>query len=85
MTDRVSNTRLYRVWAIPGLLDPDSIALEVAADALGGSASARLTSELVRGDQTAVNIGAFTLPFQRVGLFYVQVDVKPGADADAVG
>ena len=84
MTDRVSNTRLYRVWAIPGLLDPESIPLEVAADALGGGASARLTNELVRGDQTAVNAGTFTLPFQRVGLFYVQVDVKPGADADAV-
>ena len=31
MKDRVSNTRLYRVWAIPGLLDKDSIPLEIAA------------------------------------------------------
>ena len=85
MTDRVSNTRLYRLWAVPGLLAADSVPLEVLADVLGGSASSRLDNGLVRGDQTAVNVGAFTLPFQRVGLFYVQVDVKPGADADAVG
>ena len=85
MSDRVSNTRLYRVWAVPGLLDADSVPLEVVADTLGGGASSRLDNELVRGDQSAVNVGAFTLPFQRIGLFYVQVDVKPGADADAVG
>jgi zinc protease len=85
MTDRVSNTRLYRVWAVPGLLDMDSVALDVVGDALGGGASSRLDNELVRGDQTAVGVGASMIPFQRIGLFYVQVDVKPGADADAVG
>jgi len=84
MSDRVSNTRLYRVWAVPGLLDMESVPLEVIADTLGGGASSRLDNELVRGDQSAVSVGASMIPFQRVGLFYVQIDVKPGADADAV-
>ena len=85
MTDRVANTRLYRVWATPGLLDPQSVPLEITADVLGGLASSRLDNELVRGDQSAVSVSTTFLPFQRLGLFFAQVDVKPGVDADAVG
>ena len=84
MTDRVANTRLYRVWVVPGLLDAQSVPLEITADVLGGLASSRLDNELVRGDQSAVSVATTFLPFQRVGLFFAQVDVKPGADADAV-
>ena len=84
MTDRVANTRLYRNWAVPGLLDPESIALDVAAGVLGGLASSRLDNELVRKDQTAVRVSAYLQPFHRVGMFDVQVDVKPGVDPDMV-
>src|SRR4029453_17840435 len=84
MTDRVANSRLYRDWAVPGLLDPDSVALDVAADILGGLASSRLDSQLVRGEQKAVQVTAGQLAFQRVGVFEGTVDVKPGEDVDAV-
>jgi predicted Zn-dependent peptidase len=84
MQDRVANTRLYRTWAVPGRTDPASVPLEVAAAVLGGLASSRLDNELVRRDQTAVSASTSLLPFQRVGMFQVVVDVKPGADADAV-
>jgi predicted Zn-dependent peptidase len=84
MTDRVSNTRLYRSWTIPGMLHEDSEALQVAGSVLGGLASSRLDNILVRSEQTAVAVSAGAQPFHRVGLFGVQVDVKPGQDADAV-
>jgi len=84
MKDRVANTRLYRNWAVPGLLDSESAALTVAAGVLGGLSSSRLDNELVRKDQTAVRVSAENQAFHRVGIFEVQVDVKPGADADAV-
>jgi zinc protease len=84
MTDRVSNTRLYRSWAVPGMLHQDSEALQVAASVLGGLASSRLDNALVRGEQTAVAVSAGASPLHRVGIFSVQVDVKPGQDADAV-
>ncbi|HEY0011439.1 MAG TPA: pitrilysin family protein [Allosphingosinicella sp.] len=84
MTDRVSNTRLYRSWAIPGMQHEDSEALQVAATVLGGLASSRLDNALVRGEQTAVSVSAGASPMHRVGIFSVQVDVKPGQDADAV-
>jgi predicted Zn-dependent peptidase len=84
MHDRVSNTRLYRSWAVPGLTDKDQVPLDVAARILGGLASSRLDNALVRGDQTAVGVTAGVLPFQRVSIFTVTVDVKPGADVEAV-
>jgi zinc protease len=84
MTDRVSNSRLYRVWAVPGLGHEDQQNLNTAAQVLGGLATSRLDRELVRGDQTAVSVGAFMLPFQRLSFFYVTVDVKPGEDVQAV-
>ena len=84
MTDRVANTRLYRNWAIPGMLHEDSEALQVAASVLGGLASSRLDNILVRAEQTAVAVNAGSSAMQRVGIFSVTVDVKPGQDADAV-
>ena len=84
MTDRVANTRLYRSWAVPGMLTQDAVALDVAAGVLGGLASSRLDNELVRKDQTVVRTVAFLQSFHRVGMFEVQADVKPGADPDQV-
>jgi zinc protease len=84
MRDRVANTRLYRNWVVPGLLDPELIPLQVGATVLGGLASSRLDNALVRRDQNAVRVSAYVLPFQRVSMFDVQVDVKPGEDADVV-
>src|SRR5687768_8998833 len=84
MHDRVANTRLYRDWIVPGLTHEDQVPLQVAAAVLGGLASSRLDNLLVRGEQTAVSVTSFVLPFQRVSMFEVQVDVKPGQDAAAV-
>ncbi|HEX8366732.1 MAG TPA: pitrilysin family protein [Allosphingosinicella sp.] len=84
MTDRVANTRLYRNWAVPGMLDGQSVALEVAASVFGGLASSRLDNALVRGDRSAVGVTASMTPFQRVGVFSIIVDVRPGVDAAAV-
>jgi len=84
MQDRVANSRLYRTWAVPGRTDPAAVSLDLAGDVLGGLASSRLDNELVRGDQTAVSVSAGVQSHQRVGMFQVVVDVKPGADADAV-
>ncbi len=84
LLDRVANTRLYRNWVAPGLTHDDQVPLQVAASVLGGLASSRLDNQLVRGEQSAVRVSAFVQPFHRVSLFEIQVDVKPGQDADAV-
>lgn len=84
MHDKVAMTRLYRNWAVPGLLDPDTDALDVAAQVFGGLASSRLDNALVRGDQTAVSASAQVQKFHRISIFEVVVNVKPGVDAGEV-
>lgn len=84
MQDNVATTRLYRTWLVPGLNDPATSDLDVAATVFGGLASSRLDNILVRDEQTAVSVAAFVQEFEYVSLFEVQVNVAPTADADAV-
>lgn len=82
--DKVGKTRLYRFWTGPGLLHPDAIALETSAGLLGGITSSRLNNALVQGDHTAVMTYASQTTFQGLSIFQIGVDVKPGADVEAV-
>ena len=84
MTDKVATTRLYRMWAVPGLLSEDQVPLDVGAEVLGGLASSRLDNILVRDEKLAVAVSASLQSFAQMGLFQVQVDVAPGKDPDAV-
>jgi predicted Zn-dependent peptidase len=78
--DRVATTRIYRLWTVPGLTDPELVPLDVAASVLGGLSSSRLDNALVRKEKIAVSVSASVQPFERVSLFEVTADVKPGAD-----
>ncbi|MDB5677479.1 pitrilysin family protein [Sphingomonas bacterium] len=82
--DRVSATRLTRSWAVPGLNDPDSTGLDVAAGLLGGGASSLLYDTLVRKEALAVRVRASNQSFSQVGIFEVSVDVRPGVDPAVV-
>ncbi|WP_397589912.1 M16 family metallopeptidase [Sphingorhabdus sp.] len=84
MKDKVPTTRIYRNWVVPGVADPDTNSLFVGLSALGGLSSSRLDNILVRQEQTAVGASAYLIPFVHGSLVNIQVDVKPGADADAV-
>jgi predicted Zn-dependent peptidase len=84
MHDRVANTRLYRMWTVPGLTAEDTVKLDIAATVLGGLSSSRLDNALVRADKTAVAVSASVQPFERVSLFEVTADVKPGVDPNVV-
>jgi predicted Zn-dependent peptidase len=84
MKDKVPTTRIYRNWVVPGLADPEFTALRAGASVLGGLASSRLDNILVREEQKAVSVSSFVLPFVHGSLFWVQADVKPGGDADAL-
>ncbi|WP_033075266.1 M16 family metallopeptidase [Sphingopyxis sp. MWB1] len=82
--DLIPTTRLYRMWTIPGLNDPDAVPLQMAMGVLGGLSSSRLDNALVRKDQVAVSVGASASPFEDAGILIVQADVKPGVDVDLV-
>lgn len=83
--DLVPTTRIYRMWAIPGLNDPEAVPLQMAMGVLGGLSSSRLDNALVRKDPVAVGVSAVAQPFEDAGILLVQADVKPGVDAKLVG
>jgi predicted Zn-dependent peptidase len=80
MKDRVATTSVSRYWTVPGMLDREFVALDVGATAFGGLNSARLDKVLVRDEKLAVSASAAMYALQRVGLFFIDVDVKPGVD-----
>ncbi|WP_300973142.1 pitrilysin family protein [Sphingomonas sp. LHG3406-1] len=80
MKDRVPTVILTRAWAIPGLLDKQTAALELGGSVLGGLASSRLDNALVRNEKLVVSVSAGAQPQHRVGLFTVQATVRPGVD-----
>ena len=83
--DQVANTTVTRTWAIPGILDPDAPALDLAASIIGGLDSSRLENSLVRGSKMAVSVSAYSQNLERVGQFEISAVVPPGKDAKAVG
>ncbi|MBO9581491.1 MAG: insulinase family protein [Sphingobium sp.] len=80
MHDRVAATRLYRAWAVPGINDPESVALNIGATVLGGLSSSRLDNILVRKEQLAVSVTSYMMGLEQGGQFVITVDVKPGVD-----
>lgn len=82
MKDNVRVTRIYRMWAVPGLRDADAIRLDAAASVLGGLSSSRLQNTLVRDEQLAVSVSAFNQSLTQVGMFGIAMDVRPGVDVE---
>ncbi|MCM8730984.1 M16 family metallopeptidase [Hephaestia sp. GCM10023244] len=83
MKDRVAATMLTRMWAVPGVTSDDMAPLDVAAGVLGGLDSSRLTDALVRKEKLAVQVGAYNQSLAQLGIFVIQVIVRPGADVAA--
>src|SRR3546814_6911406 len=83
--DMSPTTRIYRMWAIPGLNDPEAVPLQMAMGVLGGLSSSRLDNAMVRKDPVAVSVAAYAQPFEDAGILIVQADVKEGVDPDLVG
>ncbi|WP_062346680.1 pitrilysin family protein [Novosphingobium sp. CCH12-A3] len=78
--DQVATTRIYRMWAVPGLDNPDYLPLDLAASVLGGLASSRLDDALVREQKVAVAVSADAEVFAQAAQFVIKADVTPGQD-----
>ena len=80
MKDRVAAVLIMRNWAVPGLNDPESVALDVAAGTLGGGQSSRLYNALVHDEKLLVSVSAYNSSFAQVGTFAIRGVVRPGVD-----
>ncbi|MEG3182289.1 M16 family metallopeptidase [Sphingomonas sp. LT1P40] len=85
MKDRVAVTRIYRMWAVPGARDPESIVLDASTGVLGGLASSRLDNALVKKEKLAVSVGAYNQSLSQAGMVLISADVRPGVDPAVVG
>ena len=84
MQDRVPQSRLYKVWNIPGFCDSDTNLLGLAAAVLGDGKNSRLYQRLVYRDQTASAVNVDVGPFEIASQFAVDIMIKPGGDPAAV-
>ncbi|GAA4024834.1 pitrilysin family protein [Sphingomonas swuensis] len=84
LKDKVATTLVSRWWAVPGMLDKSTAALDLAGSVLGGLASSRLSNTLVRDEKLAVQASAGASAMHRVGTFSVQAVVRPGVDPSVV-
>jgi zinc protease len=84
LQDRVPQSRLYKVWNIPGTTTRDSALLEMAGYALAGSENSRFYKRLVYDDQIATDVYAGPSSYEIGSQFWIVATVKPGGDAHAV-
>jgi zinc protease len=76
--DRVQVPRLYMAWPVIGAKHDDTYALDVLAEILTGSRTARLTKALVYDRQSAAQVQAFNSTNENVGEFVATITPRPG-------
>jgi zinc protease len=84
MQDRVPQSRIYKVWNIPGYKQRDFTLLDMTADLLAGGKNSRLYKRLVYTDRTATAVGTFMGPFEIGSQLMLYATVKPGVDPAVV-
>jgi predicted Zn-dependent peptidase len=77
-------TLVDTAYQVPGGLHPDMDALSALASVLGAGRSSRLYDNLVRQQQSAVQVYAGVQQSKGPGLFYLEAMVAPGRDPAAV-
>lgn len=80
MEDQVPQVRIYRAYHMPGWGTADAQHLQLFADVLAGSKSARLNKRLMYDKGLATGVGAGARPSEIAGIFQVTVTLKPGSD-----
>ncbi len=75
--DRVQVPRLYVAWPSAGEDDPDYYALDVMADILAGSRTARITKALVYDRQSATSANMFNDGNEKFGAYLLMLTPRP--------
>jgi zinc protease len=84
MADRVPQTRIVRAWHAPAWRDADVQRLQLFADVLSGSRSARLDRRLVDETNLATSVSAQVVARELASLVIVLADVREGVDSALV-
>ncbi|WP_165853505.1 M16 family metallopeptidase [Aurantiacibacter aquimixticola] len=84
ITDQVPQTRIYQAWTGPGMGHPDAVPLQVGMSILGGLQSSRLDNALVRGEEVAVAVSAYSQQHEQLSFLQTLAVVKDGVERDTV-
>lgn len=80
MQDRVPQARIYRLYHAPTWKEKESQHLDLFADVLSGSKSARLNRRLVYEKELATDVSASMAERELAGFFLITATVKPGVN-----
>ena len=78
--DRVPQSRLYRVWNVPGAHTESEPLLDLGAYVLGGGKTSRFYKRLVYKDQLATTASASNDSNEIAGQFDLTLTARPGVD-----
>jgi len=80
ITDQVPLERIYQAWTGPGIEHPDAVPLRVGMSILGGLSSSRLDNAMVRGEELATGVFAYSQQHEQLSFLQATVNVKQGVE-----
>ncbi len=84
MYDRVGQTRITRVWALPGLNDRDTSLMYLVNDSLAGNKNSPLQRKLVDELQLATRVSGGAYGRLLSGEYSLTIDLRPNVSPDEV-
>ena len=84
MYDRVGQTRITRVWALPGLNDKDTSLMYLVNDSLAGNKNSPLQKKLVDELQLATRVTGNAYGRVLSGEYSLTIDLRPEASPEQV-
>lgn len=82
--DRVPQARVYMVWNVPPLTDPEADLLDLVASVLSNGKTSRLYKRLVYDEQIATDVSAYVWGKELGSQFMIVATAKPGGDLATV-
>jgi zinc protease len=84
MYDKVGQTRITRVWALPGLNDKDTSLMYLVNDSLVGNKNSPLRKKIVDELQLATSIRGYAYGRVMSGEYNLTIDLRPGVTPEQV-
>ena len=84
MYDQVGQTRISRVWAIPGMNDKDTSLMYLVNDSLVGNKNSPLRKKIVDELQLATSIRGYAYGRVMSGEYNLTIDLRPGVSPEQV-
>jgi len=78
--DQVPQSRIYKIWNVPGAETRDAEMLDLAAAVLGGGRTSRFYKRLVVQDQLASSVETDNEKNEIAGQFNITATARPGVD-----